>query len=571
MDGGRTILRRGRVCIDGAVIAAVLGQHDGLPAGFEHVEAVDTGGTIFPGLVDLHNHLTYNMLPLWQVPKRYTNRNQWRTEEASYQTDVARPASLLARHPDAGYTRAIIRYAECRSLFGGVTTAQGMSLSSSNGTRKLFEGLVRNVEQPLEQGWPTAGCQTLDYHRDEIVTKLVPALATGMPFFYHLSEGTDRGARQRFRDLLLDDGNWAVGKSMICIHCVGLKSRDFSVMARTAGMVWSPTSNLLLYGRTADVAAAKQRGVPIALGADWSPSGCKNLLGELKVARAVSARRDGLFTPRELVEMVTAVPAAMLGWDHHVGTIAAGLRADLLVIEGTHADPYSALIDAEETAIRAILIDGRIRLGEADTLTAGDPLTSEQFAIGGKQYHIDLVEEGDDAMGGMTLADAVAKLAHGLAHLPELARQAAREAAQSQAEGKARPAALMADGASPAARQAWRLELEMEDGEHGHGHMQAHEREHDRERHREHHREDHREPTCGHDDGHSRGDDHGQPRPAAFAAPFEAPAAAPGAAAEAPVRPMALDPITAVDDERFVERLLGNPNLPGYLRKSLRQ
>ncbi|MBB3225161.1 amidohydrolase family protein [Pseudoduganella umbonata] len=528
MDGRRTIHRQGRVCIDGAVIVAVLGQGEPLPAGFAGVAVTATGGTIFPGLIDLHNHLTYNMLPLWQVPKRYTNRNQWRTEEASYQSDVARPASLLARHPDAGYTRAIIRYAECRSLFGGVTTAQGMSLSSSNGTRKLFEGLVRNVEQPLEQDWPTAACQTLDYHPDEIASKLVPALATGMPFFYHLSEGTDRVARQRFRDLLLDDGKWAVGKSMICIHCVGLKSRDFDVMARTAGMVWSPTSNLLLYGRTADVAAAKKRGVPIALGADWSPSGCKNLLGELKVARAVSAKRGGLFSPRELVEMVTSQPAAMLGWARHVGTIAAGLRADLLVIEGINADPYTALIDAEETAIRAILIDGRIRVAEAGALTAADPLTSESCTIGGKQYHIDLVEKGDDAMGGMTLAEAVDKLAHGLANLPRLA------------EEQAPPAGLMARGAGMAAREEWRLELDMEDGEHGHGHGHAHE--------------------------HAHG--HGRARAAAFAAPGGK--VAPRAAAEAPVRPMALDPLTAVDDEDFIERLLGNPNLPGYVRKSLR-
>ncbi|WP_165390709.1 amidohydrolase family protein [Pseudoduganella lutea] len=515
MDAGRRIVRHGRVCIDGAAIAAVLAPGEPLPAGFGDVDVTETAGTIFPGLVDLHNHLTYNMLPLWQVQKRYTNRNQWRTQEASYQSDVARPASLLARHPDPGYTRAIIRYAECRSLFGGVTTAQGMSLSSSHGTRKLFEGLVRNVEQPLEHDWPIAGCQTLDFHPEEIRSKLVPALATGMPFFYHLSEGTDRLARQRFRDLLLNDGRWAVGKSMICIHCVGLKSRDFSVMARTAGMVWSPTSNLLLYGRTADVAAAKKRGVPIALGADWSPSGCKNLLGELKVARAVSARRstggDSLFTPRELVEMVTSVPATMLGWAKHIGSIATGLRADLLVIDGTHADPYTALIDAGESAIRAILIDGRIRVGEAAAFTVGDPLTSESFTIGGKEYHIDLVEEGDDAMGGMTLAAAVDKLAHGLAHLPELAEESAQ------------PAPAMARGAAP----EWRLDLEMEDHD-DHVHMGAR----------------------------------------AHAAPA---GIALRAAADTPVRRMALDPITAVDDNRFIERLLGNPNLPGYVRKSLRQ
>ncbi|GGX95447.1 amidohydrolase family protein [Massilia dura] len=517
MDGARTIVRQGRICIDGAAIVAVLKPADPLPAGFGNVEAIDTKGTIFPGLIDLHNHLTYNMLPLWNVPKKYTNRNQWRTEETSYQSDIARPASLLARHADADYTRAIIRYAECRSLFGGVTTAQGMSLSSSNGTRKLFEGLVRNVEQPLEQGWPTAGCQTLDYQREEIPTKLVPALSSGNPFFYHLSEGTDRAARQRFRDLLLDDGKWAVGKSMICIHCVGLKPRDFKVMARTAGMVWSPTSNLLLYGRTADVAAAKARGVPIALGADWSPSGCKNMLGELKIARAVSAKQGGLFSPRELVEMVTSVPAAMLGWTAHVGSIAAGLRADLLVVEGAHADPYTALIDAGETAIRAILIDGRIRVGEAGSFTAGDPLTSESFAIGGKEYHIDLVEDGDDAMGGMSLAAAVDKLAYGLEHLPELAEESAQESAH--------PTALMALADGP----AWRLDLEMED----HGEHEAL------------------------DGGHAHA--HGMALAGIGLR----------AAAEAPVRPMELAPITAVDDAHFVERLLGNRNLPAYVRRSL--
>lgn len=517
MDAGGTILRQGRVCIDGTRIAAVLADTDPPPPGFEGVATTATGGTIFPGLIDLHNHLTYNMLPLWQVPRRYTNRNQWRTEEATYQSDVARPASLLAKHPDADYTRAIIRYAECRSLFGGVTTAQGMSLSSTNGMRKLFEGLVRNVEQPIEQGWPVAAGQTLDYHPDEITTKLMPALASGMPFFYHLSEGTDRGARQRFRDLLLDDGRWAVGKSMICIHCVGLKSRDFHVMAHTAGMVWSPTSNLLLYGRTADVAAAKARGVPIALGADWSPSGCKNLLGELKVARAVSRKLGGLFSARELVEMVTRVPATMLGWGGHVGSIAAGLRADLLVIEGSHADPYAALVDAEETAIRAILIDGRIRVGEAGAFTVGDPLTSERFAIGGKDYHIDLVEEGDDAMGGMTLAAATEKLDHGLRNLPLLAEESMRESA--------RPAAFMARSAEP----EWRLALDMEDHDHGAVHAD------------------------GHGNGHSLR--------AGFALRAEA---------EIPVRPMALDPITAVDDEGFIDRLLGNPNLPGYVRKTLK-
>jgi len=58
-------------------------------------------------------------------------------------------------------------------------------------------------------------------------------------------------------------------------------------------MVWSPFSNLLLYGGTSDIARARNEGVLIALGPDWSPSGSKNLLGELKVARLVSEEAGG--------------------------------------------------------------------------------------------------------------------------------------------------------------------------------------------------------------------------------------------------------------------------------------
>jgi hypothetical protein len=42
------------------------------------VAVVEIRGTLFPGLIELHNHPSYNALPLWSpVPKRFTNRGQW--------------------------------------------------------------------------------------------------------------------------------------------------------------------------------------------------------------------------------------------------------------------------------------------------------------------------------------------------------------------------------------------------------------------------------------------------------------------------------------------------------------
>lgn len=414
------VIRNGRLCIDGNHIAAVLAPGAALPAGFAGAPEFDTGGTLYPGLIDLHNHLTYNHIPLWALNKAYSNRNQWRTAEPEYGPNVTQPYKLLAENTDVDYRRAIVRWAECRNLLGGATTGQGMSLRGPAGIGSYFKGLMRNVEQPLGAEGPTSDGQTLDFAPSEIESKLVPALARGLPYFYHLSEGTDGDSRQRFLDLKRANGEWAVAPNLIAIHCVALHATDFDVLKNSAGMVWSPTSNLLLYGQTADVAAAKARGVPIALGVDWAPSGCKNLLGELKVARAVSAQLGGLFTAQDLVASVTVVPARMIGWHGSVGSLAPGLLADILVLRGTAADPFAHLIEARESDVAAVLIDGRPRLAAAE-LALGEPTTSEALTVGGRAYVLDLTELSDDGLGGMRLSTATAKLAYGLSHLPELA------------------------------------------------------------------------------------------------------------------------------------------------------
>ncbi len=56
--------------------------------------------------------------------------------------------------------------------------------------------------------------------------------------------------------------------------------------AHGVNLIWSPRSNLELYGSTADVAAAKAAHVKIALAPDWSPTGSDGLLAELNYAAA---------------------------------------------------------------------------------------------------------------------------------------------------------------------------------------------------------------------------------------------------------------------------------------------
>ena len=70
------------------------------------------------------------------------------------------------------------------------------------------------------------------------------------------------------------------------------------------GLIWSPRSNIELYGVTTDVALAKEQGVKIAVAPDWSPSGSDGLLQELKYVATWNAGAERImlqdFLPRDL-------------------------------------------------------------------------------------------------------------------------------------------------------------------------------------------------------------------------------------------------------------------------------
>ena len=82
------------------------------------------------------------------------------------------------------------------------------------------------------------------------------------------------------------------------------------------------------------VAAARKAGLSISLGPDWGPSGSKSSLGELKVADLVNKHAlHGLFSDRDLVEMVTRKPVAAMGWSKRLEQLTEGYLADLLVLD----------------------------------------------------------------------------------------------------------------------------------------------------------------------------------------------------------------------------------------------
>jgi 5-methylthioadenosine/S-adenosylhomocysteine deaminase len=78
---------------DGIIVAVTRGSQPG-PAGSEAAAIIDVGSSlVFPGLIDLHNHLAYNTLPLWTEPGQQTpflHHNSW-TRAKTYAASTTWP------------------------------------------------------------------------------------------------------------------------------------------------------------------------------------------------------------------------------------------------------------------------------------------------------------------------------------------------------------------------------------------------------------------------------------------------------------------------------------------------
>jgi 5-methylthioadenosine/S-adenosylhomocysteine deaminase len=417
MDASRTIVDDGIVWVADGSISDVTAASTRPPAQAGS-PVIPTAGTIYPGMIELHNHLAYNALPLFPIPRLYTKREDWQGT-LGYRRYVSGPAGVIASVPEL--IRATVRYVECKSLIAGTTTSQGITLRAEP-IKHLYQGIVRNAELPDAPGLVPARPKIGDVTPAD-VDAFRKSLAGQGARILHLAEGLPTSAaRQHFLDLQAADGAWAITSEFVGIHATGLTGDDLAIVAQHGGsIVWSPFSNLILYGATADIASAMRLGIKVSLGSDWSPTASKNLLNELKVAQIFSSDRKIGLTDQQLVEMVTVTPAEILGWPALLGSIEPAKLADLTVVAGQAGDPYSHLIDATESDIRLVVIGGTARYGTPALLHKLSPV-DEQFDVAGsaRAFHLD-TKDPDPVLGPIALGEAATTLADALEHMPERA------------------------------------------------------------------------------------------------------------------------------------------------------
>jgi 5-methylthioadenosine/S-adenosylhomocysteine deaminase len=429
---------------DGAVyigadelIAAVQPRTAPAPPGFDGARKVRTGGVIYPGLIDLHGHIAYNGLPLWSPPGRtepYTSRYQW-PSDGSYEGMISDPANALG----ALAGKAHLKYLETKAVVGGTTAIQGTAK-----TGRPYEGwLVRNIEhETFTTKKKTVYVSALPLRDDHAYEAQAAHLKDKLAFVYHLSEGTDPKLIAEY-DKMREEKCLAPG--LAAIHCTALDRANYDEWAPKGGsIVWSPFSNLWLYRDTTDVLAARAAGVRICLGADWSPSGSKNLLGELKVADMWNkAKLGGELKADEICAMATCNPADAINWGDRIGRLKPRLHGDVLVTTDRVAgDPYRNLIEAIERDVLLVAINGQPFYGTTQLMRAAGAQHAEPIRLGRLRRSIQLiypdVPEAD--MGWKAVLDDIAD-----AMRDPIARYLKLEKQHGNPENEKKPLWLMTD------------------------------------------------------------------------------------------------------------------------------
>jgi imidazolonepropionase-like amidohydrolase len=428
---------KGRVYLDdGGSVEQVSASGAAAPAGFAGAPVIDVGEAfVLPGLIDLHNHIGYNTLPLWTEPKQKTafaHHDSW-TRAPSYQSSISWPANALVQ----AAPEAVLAYVQLRALVGGTTAIQGWPAAN-----RAHMQVLRNVDDE------TAGSTNHDLIYTSALTKKPLELAQmaqaeqgGAGFIYHCGEGQVGSLVAReFVDAATAG---CLEKTFIGVHCNSITGADWQRWSKTkaGAVVWSPFSNLWLYGSTTDIKAAQKQGVSVCLGPDWGPSGTKNLLGEIKVAKLASQKFGLGLTDRELVAMVTASPGDVLArcWKKPIGRLVPGAFGDVTVIRPSGSKAvWTQVAEASEQEVMLVVCKGVPRYGDSGLMTVAGVAKSSLVTVAAKERRF-AIPDPDDSSKAWSWKDIVGRL--------EAVRKDPVDALK-RAEGRRRAYAGPIDGAT---------------------------------------------------------------------------------------------------------------------------
>lgn len=373
MDPGRRVLDRGHILVENGRIAAI---GDGSLAGETHAERIDAAGMVaMPGLIDTHAHAGHML-----TKGLGSEAEDWMSVTGRIYATATDPEFWAAEAALSAAERIKCGTTTAALLFGGgpdimrseapeAAEAHLASVAAMGVREVLAVGPNRPGQDHVYRQYTATAHSDIVIDPDrqiDVATELVDAWAGrderlqvvfSLPVFdeqelrdetvYRIACKVRDRARERECLLVQDghrDGSIAANdvrlglfdERSLLAHCIDLTEGDRAVLKRTGAKVaHNPSALMSVYGRC-PAPELMADGVTVSLGTDAAaPDRPFDMFRNLFQAHRYHARHfadDAVLPPLQLLGMATIEGARALMMEHEIGSLEAGKRADILLI-----------------------------------------------------------------------------------------------------------------------------------------------------------------------------------------------------------------------------------------------
>ncbi len=408
MDSQFNIYAPGAVAVKGDTIVAV-GHQNELLAAYQAAEQFAAGNAvIMPGLINVHGHTPMALLRGLADDLRL---DVWLM---GYMMPVER------EFVNPGFAWLGTQLAAAEMIRGGTTTFMDMYYFEEAVADAAAQAGLRGVcaESILKFSCPDAGSyeEALDWTRDFIgrwkghpliipgiaphapyttTPELLEAAATlamefDVPLHIHLAE-TNQEIEDHIREYGMRPIPWLKKLGLFeakatAAHCVHLDESEMRILQEhNVGVAHNPSSNLKLSSGISPVARMLAMGVNVGIGTDGAASNNDlDMFEEMRLAAllAKGSTMDPTALPaRQALEMATIMGARAMHIENITGSLEAGKRADLIVVNmndvrhvpyfrRTSEALYSRLVYAShDEDVRDVMVNGRWLMRDRRLLT----------------------------------------------------------------------------------------------------------------------------------------------------------------------------------------------------------
>lgn len=412
MDGARRVFEQGCITVDGDRIREV-GHWDGAPPqSAPDCELIDLGGKwVLPGLVNTHVHQSQQLargladdvdLLTWLRDRIWPYESSM-DEEDSYISSLMCGMEQIR----SGVTAFAEAGGQHVNGMGRAVTELGLRARLAQSIMDVGEGLpagwVKSAGQLLEEQigryerWHGKaegridvwfGLRTIFNNSDELILRtkeLADRYGTGIHMHVAEAKAEVEFARQTRGATTVTHLNrlGVLDKNLLAVHTVWLTDEEIGLFAEHDVKVsHNPASAMRVLG-FAKIPEMRAAGVCVGLGTDGAPTNNRmTLIDDMWVASLIHKGRllDSTAMPAEdILEMATCDGARALLWDDEIGSLEAGKKADLIIVDPDTItmlpmhDPVANFVSSMRAEnVRSVMAGGRWLMRERLLLTVDE-------------------------------------------------------------------------------------------------------------------------------------------------------------------------------------------------------